>query len=387
MIKFRCEHCSQKLGVPMKYAGRRVRCSKCKEPVKVPAPAPAEEQPAAPQAPDTDIFTDFEDSADDREARRLEAIQAAGQERRQRKAKAVKFSPKSAKEKSSPQSASGPNKSFSMASLADMVPSALGFPLSLLSSLLAIAITTGIWVFASRSTQMAMGYMALVVFAGAAFGLRLFMVNRGLLLGMLGLLIGLAGLGAAKYAIAQYVIKDYYVKSSNEEILKNMDKILADAAAKDKGQTESVKPYALNGTYQVCTALLYLVDEDKLDPVKARGWMIPMLKGTSPANPFSAIMGSSSSATDTPELNDQDKEIFSKVSSLIFDWDEEKKLLGMTKKYFPVLQLLIAQADHQDKLANPDRSMKFCMAQSFGPLDAIWILVGMGMCFAILTFD
>lgn len=36
MIKFKCGQCGQKLGVPEKYAGKAVRCTGCKEPVRVP---------------------------------------------------------------------------------------------------------------------------------------------------------------------------------------------------------------------------------------------------------------------------------------------------------------------------------------------------------------
>ncbi len=40
MIKFHCKHCSGKIGVKDEYAGKRVRCPKCKQPVRVPAPEP-----------------------------------------------------------------------------------------------------------------------------------------------------------------------------------------------------------------------------------------------------------------------------------------------------------------------------------------------------------
>ncbi len=38
MIKFHCPSCSQKLGVPDDYAGKRIRCSKCSQPTLVPRP-------------------------------------------------------------------------------------------------------------------------------------------------------------------------------------------------------------------------------------------------------------------------------------------------------------------------------------------------------------
>lgn len=42
LIKFRCPNCNQKIGVTPDYAGKRVRCSKCKNPLRVPqAPSQA----------------------------------------------------------------------------------------------------------------------------------------------------------------------------------------------------------------------------------------------------------------------------------------------------------------------------------------------------------
>src|SRR5690348_14084821 len=51
MVKFRCGHCKQKMGVPDEYAGRRVRCPRCKNPQTVPRPQEiAEVQSVSSQA-------------------------------------------------------------------------------------------------------------------------------------------------------------------------------------------------------------------------------------------------------------------------------------------------------------------------------------------------
>lgn len=49
LIKYRCPNCNQKLGVSVDYAGKRVRCSKCKEPSVVPSPqaGPVPQEPVA----------------------------------------------------------------------------------------------------------------------------------------------------------------------------------------------------------------------------------------------------------------------------------------------------------------------------------------------------
>lgn len=54
MIKFRCESCGQKLGVPDNFAGKKVRCTGCAAPVRVPgeaaAPKPAQPAQSKPQS-------------------------------------------------------------------------------------------------------------------------------------------------------------------------------------------------------------------------------------------------------------------------------------------------------------------------------------------------
>ncbi len=37
MIKFRCDSCDKKIGVPYKYGGKRIRCPQCSNPAKVPS--------------------------------------------------------------------------------------------------------------------------------------------------------------------------------------------------------------------------------------------------------------------------------------------------------------------------------------------------------------
>ena len=73
MIRFRCPHCDQKLGVPDEYAGRRVRCTRCDQPAGVPqGKAPVVEEVAVAPAVEVeqeggfsnDMWDDFSGSED-----------------------------------------------------------------------------------------------------------------------------------------------------------------------------------------------------------------------------------------------------------------------------------------------------------------------------------
>lgn len=52
IIKFRCPTCNQKIGLDKSYAGKTVRCAKCKNPIVVPSAAPGQ----AERPPDIDLL-------------------------------------------------------------------------------------------------------------------------------------------------------------------------------------------------------------------------------------------------------------------------------------------------------------------------------------------
>jgi hypothetical protein len=50
VIKFRCPNCNQKIGVKAQYAGQKVRCAKCRKPLRIPSPAAPEIPPDEKEA-------------------------------------------------------------------------------------------------------------------------------------------------------------------------------------------------------------------------------------------------------------------------------------------------------------------------------------------------
>lgn len=49
-IKFRCKGCEKKIAVRAEYAGKRVKCPGCKQPIRVPAPRPKRSSTGVPVA-------------------------------------------------------------------------------------------------------------------------------------------------------------------------------------------------------------------------------------------------------------------------------------------------------------------------------------------------
>jgi hypothetical protein len=86
MIKFHCEHCDKKLGVPDNYAGKRVRCSQCKNTIVVPHPEPEHVEEPEFEAFDTEENADpwsddmFQNQADPQNQQRQPAYQDLGQD-------------------------------------------------------------------------------------------------------------------------------------------------------------------------------------------------------------------------------------------------------------------------------------------------------------------
>lgn len=63
-IKFRCPKCNQKIGLSLEYAGKKVRCAKCQSPLKVPTPS-TQIQPAKKQDPTAVLRAGNEQPLDD----------------------------------------------------------------------------------------------------------------------------------------------------------------------------------------------------------------------------------------------------------------------------------------------------------------------------------
>ena len=251
MIKFRCPQCSQKLGVPDEYANRRVRCSKCAEPCRVPQPAPqrapqpagmdgldlVEESPpqAAPSQPiepvkratkvesppPTEIGDPFAglnlqevESGPD-----LDAISAIRNARNKQRAKASVKMAKSSR-KSARQSSGG-------GAAAGLAIGAGKIPLAIATSL-AFGIGACIaWTILTSLTGWLIPYVAVGVAAATACGLILFTENRNAGFGIAAIFISLFCILIGKVMIAKWAVMPLMQKEMEVLLAEEEENLIA----------------------------------------------------------------------------------------------------------------------------------------------------------------
>ncbi len=409
MIKFRCEHCKQKLGVPDEYAGRRVRCNKCSQPCTVPQPQAAVDAAIAEQPPqktlgepttpsmeldlkppqdepeDMDYFTGLDQLQDVAEDPNLEAIQAAARDRTARRATATPSRRKSGK---SPKSKDPGKGESERTALSEIVPDLLRLPLSLVLCVAAIGAMVLLWIVCARAAVSALGFFALLVPLAGAAALRLFMVNRTFLLAVLGTLVGGLGIGVGKLAIAKHVVIPHYRQEANAECLVELDALLADEKLQIK-QGHSAKSYATDSAFLLCTALVSMVDEDLADPIQVRNWALHILPGSKNTDflTYVANAGSNSIESKMPELDAEGQAVFDKAHERQFEWELNETALRNTRKYFPALMRLKGQCRMLRILEKPKESMQLAFIDTIGLLDSLWILMGLGFAYLTLAFD
>jgi len=397
MIKFHCSNCKQKLGVSDEYAGRRVRCNKCNQPSVVPKPHAArsplvrkasKEQalPKIDELPppelediDRDGFLDFEGLEKAEDGPSLEVTQMDRQDQDAESTQAETSGEKTKK------SSKGRHQRIS---ITECVPDILRLPLSLGLSIAAVAVTISIWIACSRAAESALCFFAVFIPLAGALGLRMFVVERSFLVGLLGIAIGAAGIIGGKVAIAKHVVIPYYEQKASEEFLVDMDTLLADEKLQlERGQ--NTKPYTRDGDFMICIALFSLVDDGLADPIKVRAWALHILKASKKTNTIEYLTSLTmrSDMPRGPELDDEGKLVFRKAFRRQIEWYENKTELRNLRKYFPALARLTEQCKLQRIMENPRSAFKFALANTMGLFDLIWILMGLALGYFALVFD
>ncbi len=197
LIKFRCGHCGCKLGVPIDYAGRRVRCTQCNEACLVPEFGVLEDSAVALELdpePEGDLRLQDEEaasgvwsnigiglSADPEEALREEMIARA----RRPRGRAMKAAGRSADE-------------------VDEGLAAGNLAVAIGCSAAAALAATALWVVVFGNLPI--GYLVALEFfvpLAAATGLCVVLRRSGVLIGLLAVAIGMLSVLGGKYVLAK----------------------------------------------------------------------------------------------------------------------------------------------------------------------------------------
>ncbi len=398
MIKFHCCHCGQKLGVPDEYAGHGVRCNKCNERSVVPNPAPfipvAEAIPVAepvqsPAVSSTEVLEEFEEVVNEipdvEEDARQQALRQAQKARVKEKSRSVRGG---GREKKSSRSKKDKTERLP---LLDMVPDIVRLPLGIVFGLAGAGIMIGVWMMCAKGAGDPLCFMALFVPIVAAFGLRLPVVERTFLLGLLAVAIGALSIAGGKAIMAKYVVVPYFEAKSTEECLVDLPAVLSDPDLQFPS-SRSIKPIATDGDYMTCIGLIALVDEGQADPKKVRQWTVHILQHSNKLGVidfFDNVIsgGGFEPATSIPGLTEADEEVMSNAYTKIVEWDEADTGRQMARKYYPALSKLINQANIIKTYEDEDKKYQTAFMSTLGLFDLVWVMLGLGVAYAISAID
>jgi len=404
MIKFRCGHCGQKLGVPEKYAGRRVRCSKCENPARVPqikesdksaeavvAGSPVKTAP--PEETEPDIFSEFQQAgAEEIDPQLEEALAAARQQRVADRVRSTNQGRKSRSSNSEPievrRSAGSQRRT-----IPELVPDILQLPVSVIFGILAAGVMIGVWVIASKACGNPLCFMAMLTPVAVGVGFRFLLTDRNILHGLLCILIGLGSILGGKAAVAKLMVIPHYKKLASEEILLDIPKALSDEKHQfDK--SSSAKNLAINPSYMICASLISMVEDGSIDPAKGRMWAFEIAeKGDLGKSMYDSISENPSEAMLAqlnflfPDLSEIPEDILSQANIKLVEWQLNNKHLRMAKKYFPAISRISEQANMLTIFNDPEKSFKYAMIGTIGFFDLVWILLGMSLGYLTLVYD
>ncbi|NLH15280.1 MAG: hypothetical protein GX455_01745 [Phycisphaerae bacterium] len=344
MIKFRCGNCNQKLGVPDEWAGKRIRCNRCKESCQVPAPQ-IELQPVSQTAP-VSSSTDLSMPEGELEAGRMSAdllnLEAGTPLPREDQHVPILSKTKIA----IPEyriSRGDDDHSRPMMALAK---GAGKIPLALICSAVCALIAAGIWAGVSAAS----GYNFFLLQTGigwaAGFGIGLLLTDRNMMMGIAAAGIALGGMMVGKVFVANWLLLPEMNKLANDqqafarEMQKNMDR-------------EGLKKL-LDDTPELI-AMVGLLELAKTGKVAPQTYDFLVRDFFNPTEEESAV------DTDT---------IASQIAEMIDSWDRET-VLAKAQEHLPELARMMFLK------SKPSIELADAMQMTFNYWDVILVPIGL----------
>jgi uncharacterized protein YneF (UPF0154 family)/DNA-directed RNA polymerase subunit RPC12/RpoP len=368
LIKFRCPRCNQKIGLSPEYAGKQVRCAKCRSPLRVPdGPSPSKPPSVSKKtSPPTDDFNPFADLPDFNESLQTKKVGAPVEIPLQRRpvdkqSQGGEFTDMARGIPTMTVGAIGVDKHSRGSSSGLHIDNTL---LALLASVIFVVFGGIIWGFIAKYTYcMELGIEAWGIGVLAGLGIYLFTTNRGILLGIAAALIALFGILCGKYFIAKW----YYMP-------KLMAKFQKEGAASFfdpnniKLSEGNVQQIMTNPGQMFGLVAMQLADDGKLTKEDADYYIIRKFAKTSSQQGQGSNVEPDEAAKQEKELKHKDVE--AKVYKCLAEWDEQKKA-DVVRTQYPKMMREFTDVFAKSRIMNV---ISFAVAYitAFSFFDLIW---------------
>jgi hypothetical protein len=332
LIKFYCPHCNQKIGLPPQYAGKQVRCAKCKNPLRVPnGPSPAK-APAVSQkpSPPEDDFNPFADLPDLNEP--LQTKQSS--------------SPMEPPLRLSP--LEEPSHGSKLTDMAGRIPSTAGGAIggdshskkassgllidntlvALLAGVIFVILGGMVWGLIAKYADMELGLVAWGIGVLAGLGIYLFTASRGILLGIAAALIALFGILSGKYFVAKW----HFMPQLMSELNARDGSSFIDPN-KFKLTEENIKQIMSEPGYMFGLAAMQLADDGKITQEDADYYVFRKFNKT-----FGPKEQEEPDEAAKEKEQARHKEVETQVYKCLAEWDEQKKIDVIKTQYPKVIK-------------------------------------------------
>ncbi len=354
MIKFRCGTCNQKLGVPDEWAGKRIRCNRCKESCLVPHP-PIEPQPLSnpttamiPPEPELSSqadpglgwpsdLTDLQDGTLLPKEPRRPPIPP--------KTKIPIPEYRISRGDEEP----GPSRALSLAKGLGKIPLSIG---------LAFAFALGVaaaWGGIAVVTGFSINYLAVGVACAAAWGLIALQDDRNVGLGLLAAMIGLVGILCGKYFVAKWAVMPRLQNIVHEQLSQTDWQTLS-----REQRNELIHDPVVS--YNVLC--MQLAENGEFSREIAVDLVIMKIRDEVPDDPSPEVVAARE-----------------KVDVAVAEWDSSKKMEALRKQYGPLQQ---AVADRLlDSKVGTVATLAVAFVATFSLFDLMWFPMALWAAFKI----
>jgi hypothetical protein len=355
MIKFHCNLCDKKIGVPDNYAGKRVKCPQCHQAVLVPEP---EENQIVPELAlnDAALSADLLARVESDIVSSPPPTISGGSKASSRTADtpAVKclkcgaaVNPDSefciACGQPRPVTAAPQEKPSAPVAAAKAVAT---LPLILAGGLGGAIVGATLWAGVAALTKYEIGWGAWGIGALAGFGLTLFTTRRGVGMGLLAALFAIVGILVGKALIAQWVIMPIIEKE-----IKNFQ--LSD---------DQIQEMVNDPAKMFSVACLHLVDQGEFD------------------EPFAwKVIGVHNKGESYPAEQKKIDEAQKKASDLVDSWSDAEKLAAAKAQSHKFV------AKFTNLMKQTKAGFAFAFIASFSLIDILWFLLAVASAYKIAT--